>query len=96
MKRQRPDFPAPQPHMPDLPQDLGGMGNPAGGMYGYDPNMGGPMMGGMVAGYGAGMEPMFPCVKLRGLPFEVNEDDIRMFLVGGSDGRIGRLAPCCF
>lgn len=29
-----------------------------------------------------GYERLFPCVKLRGLPFDVTEDDIRMFLVG--------------
>ncbi|KAF5827170.1 putative heterogeneous nuclear ribonucleoprotein [Dunaliella salina] len=33
--------------------------------------------------YGYGMPPplpVFPCVKLRGLPFDVTDDDIRMFL----------------
>lgn len=33
---------------------------------------------------GGGMEfGAFPCVKLRGLPFAVNEGDIFSFLVGG-------------
>jgi hypothetical protein len=26
-------------------------------------------------------ERVFPCVKLRGLPFDVNEDEIRVFMV---------------
>eukprot|EP00873_Tetraselmis_striata_P007925 jgi/Tetstr1/428189/TSEL_018240.t1 len=53
------------------------MGAPMGGM-----GMGGMGMGGMP---GAGMPPqggerVFPCVKLRGLPFECFEDDVCMFL----------------
>lgn len=36
---------------------------------------------GMPGGMG-GYERIFPCVKLRGLPFDVTEEDIRMFVVG--------------
>lgn len=45
--------------------------------------MGGPGPGavGMMVGYG-GERGSFPCCKLRGLPFDVTEDDIRIFVVG--------------
>lgn len=43
----------------------------------FDPSM----QMGMGMGMGVGLDG-FPCVKLRGLPFEVNEDDVRLFLVG--------------
>ncbi|MEW5314358.1 MAG: hypothetical protein WDW38_005865 [Sanguina aurantia] len=39
----------------------------------FDPSMA------MGMGMGVGLDG-FPCVKLRGLPFEVNEDDVRLFL----------------
>lgn len=32
-------------------------------------------------GYAGASEPLFPCVKLRGLPFDVTDADIRSFLV---------------
>jgi heterogeneous nuclear ribonucleoprotein F/H len=34
----------------------------------------------MGMGMGMGMERVFPCVRLRGLPFDVTEDEIRIFL----------------
>jgi len=40
----------------------------------------GAPMGGMGAPYGEAFD-VFPCVKLRGLPFHVGEHDIRGFLV---------------
>lgn len=39
----------------------------------------GPFMGDQY-GMGGAISGMFPCVKLRGLPFDVSDDDIRMFL----------------
>lgn len=30
---------------------------------------------------GPGLHHEFPCVKLRGLPFDATEEDVRMFLV---------------
>ena len=50
------------------------MGPPGMGPPGMEMGMG-MGMGGM------GMERIFPAIKLRGLPFDVAEDDIRMFLV---------------
>lgn len=66
------------------------MDDPYGGppMMGYGDMYGGPM------GMGAMGGDMFPCCKLRGLPFDVSDHDIKMFLVrvvrGGGGGGAGR------
>ncbi len=57
----------------------GGLGKRARTEDGY--GMGGG--GGYGSDYGS-----FPCVKLRGLPFDVSEEDVRQFLV-----RVVQLQP---
>jgi hypothetical protein len=67
-----------------------------GGMQGGDPSMGMQGQGMQGGGHmGGQMERIFPAVKLRGLPFDVAEDDLRMFLVraeGCDQGASGRHA----
>uniref|UniRef100_A0A7S0S406 RRM domain-containing protein n=1 Tax=Chlamydomonas leiostraca TaxID=1034604 RepID=A0A7S0S406_9CHLO len=77
---------------PRVESGYGMQGHHMGGPGPYGPGMGGPMDPSMMGppqhfmGPGqydmGGMGPMgmFPCVKLRGLPFDVSDDDIRMFL----------------
>eukprot|EP00879_Flechtneria_rotunda_P003460 GHRR01003689.1.p1 GENE.GHRR01003689.1~~GHRR01003689.1.p1 ORF type:complete len:289 (+),score=74.26 GHRR01003689.1:301-1167(+) len=58
---------------PHPSQQYGGIGPEMPGMGMMNQNME-HQMGSM------GMERVFPCVRLRGLPFDVSEDEIRVFL----------------
>uniref|UniRef100_A0A7R9VIB2 RRM domain-containing protein n=1 Tax=Chlamydomonas euryale TaxID=1486919 RepID=A0A7R9VIB2_9CHLO len=74
-----------QGHMAGGPMQGGMDMGPGMGMGGGGMGMGMPGMGMGMPGMGPGMqmgmgERVFPAVKLRGLPFDVTEDDVRMFL----------------
>ncbi len=72
------------PGMGGNPQMGMGAGMPLAHAMGGGPGMDMGGGGGMPAGSD---RPMFPCVKLRGLPFDAREDEIPQFLVGGGGGR---------